>query len=82
MAQDNEHVQKLIAARDREVMHRRDIAKALAEKHNRGDAENMERIAKDIRIVRFKLAKKFDESDDELRRGYEAYFGEEGITAE
>jgi hypothetical protein len=41
MAQDNEHVQKLIAARDREVMHRRDIAKALAEKQDRGDAENM-----------------------------------------
>ena len=34
MAQDNEHVQKLIAARDREVTHRRDIAGALAEKHN------------------------------------------------
>jgi hypothetical protein len=41
MAQDNEYVQKLIAARDREVTHRRDIAEALAEKHNRGDTENM-----------------------------------------
>ena len=41
MAQDNEYVQKLIAARDREVTHRRDIAKALAEKHDRGDTENM-----------------------------------------
>jgi hypothetical protein len=41
MAQDNEYVQKLIAARDREVAHRRDIAKVLAEKHNRGDTENM-----------------------------------------
>ena len=41
MAQDNEYVQKLIAARDREVTHRRDIADALAEKHNRGDTENM-----------------------------------------
>jgi len=41
MAQDNEYVQKLIAARDREVTHRRDIAEALAEKHNHGDAENM-----------------------------------------
>jgi hypothetical protein len=47
-----------------------------------GLGPDMERIAKDIRIVRFKLAKKFDESDDELRRGYEAYFGEEGIRAE
>jgi hypothetical protein len=41
MAQDNEHVQKLMAARDREVTHRRDIAKTLAEKHDRGDTENL-----------------------------------------
>jgi hypothetical protein len=41
MAEDNDYVQKLIAARDREVTHRRDIAEALAEKHNRGDTENM-----------------------------------------
>jgi hypothetical protein len=41
MAQDNEHVQKLIAARDREVTHRRDIAKTLAEKQDRGDTENL-----------------------------------------
>jgi hypothetical protein len=41
MAQDNEYVQKLIAARDREVAHRRDVAEALVEKHNRGDTENM-----------------------------------------
>ncbi|MGC2079863.1 MAG: hypothetical protein WA728_28370 [Xanthobacteraceae bacterium] len=36
MAQDNEYVQKLIAGRDREVAHRRDIAWVLAEKQNRG----------------------------------------------
>jgi hypothetical protein len=41
MAQDNEHAQKLIAARDRQVTHRRDIAKALAEQQNRGDAEDL-----------------------------------------
>jgi hypothetical protein len=41
MAQDNEYVQKLIAARDREVTHRRDIVEALAEKQNRADTENM-----------------------------------------
>ena len=29
------------AARDREVVHRRDIAERLAEKYNRGDTENM-----------------------------------------
>jgi hypothetical protein len=42
MAQDNEYVQKLIAARDREVAHRRDIARTLAEKQNRGDSEIQE----------------------------------------
>ena len=41
MAQDNEHAQKLIAARDRQVTHRRDIAKTLAEKQDRGDTENL-----------------------------------------
>jgi hypothetical protein len=41
MIQDNEYVQKLIAARDREVVHRRDIATHLAEKYTRGDTENM-----------------------------------------
>src|SRR5262249_16983438 len=33
-------------------------------------------------LTRLKLAKKFDETDDDLRRGYEAYFGEQGIRAE
>ena len=41
MAQDNEYVQKLIAARDREVAHRRDVTRTLAEKQNRGDTENI-----------------------------------------
>ena len=41
MVEDNEHVQRLIAARDREVAHRRDLAERLAEKHDRGDTENM-----------------------------------------
>jgi hypothetical protein len=41
MAKDNDYVQKLIAARDREVAHRRDIAERLAGKYNRGDTENM-----------------------------------------
>jgi hypothetical protein len=41
MAQGNEYVQRLIAARDTEVTQRRDIAEALAEKHNRGDSEKM-----------------------------------------
>jgi hypothetical protein len=35
MAQENEYVQKLIAARDREVTHRRELVGALAEKQNR-----------------------------------------------
>jgi predicted ATP-binding protein involved in virulence len=41
MVQDNEHVQRLIAARDREVAYLRDLAERLAEKHDRGDTENM-----------------------------------------
>ena len=40
MTQDNEHVQKLIAARDKEVAYRRDIAERLAQKYNRSDTEN------------------------------------------
>ena len=40
MVEDNEHVQSLIAARDREVAHRRDIAERLAEKQDRGDTED------------------------------------------
>jgi len=47
-----------------------------------GLGPNMERIAKDIRIVRSKLVKKFYKTDDDLRRGYEAYFGEEGVRPE
>ena len=47
-----------------------------------GIGPDMERIAKDIRIARFKLAKKFDEADNDLRRGYEAYFGEGGVRGE
>jgi hypothetical protein len=41
MAQDNEYIQKLIAARDREIAHRRNVTEALAEKQSRGDMENM-----------------------------------------
>jgi hypothetical protein len=41
MAQDNEHTQKLIAARDRQVTHRRGIAKDLADQQNRGDREDL-----------------------------------------
>jgi hypothetical protein len=35
------YVQKLIAARDREVAQRRHIAEVFAEKHDRADTENM-----------------------------------------
>ena len=44
MTQDNEHVQKLIAARDREVAHRRDIAERLSEKYNRDDRRCLEGV--------------------------------------
>ena len=51
MAQDNEYVQKLIAARDREVAHRRDVARTLAEKQNRGDTENFIKIQDVIEAI-------------------------------
>lgn len=41
MVQENEHVENLIAARDKEVADRRDVAGKLAEKHQRGHAEDM-----------------------------------------
>jgi hypothetical protein len=41
MPEDNEHIQMLIAARDREVTHRRGVVEALAEKHDRGDTEHL-----------------------------------------
>jgi hypothetical protein len=36
MAQENEHIKQLLAARDSEVAHRREVANGLAEKHQRG----------------------------------------------
>jgi hypothetical protein len=41
MTQENEHIRKLIAARDREVAQRRDVAGALGENYKRGHTENM-----------------------------------------
>ena len=41
MAQENEHIRKLIAARDREVEQRRNIADALAQAYERGETERM-----------------------------------------
>jgi hypothetical protein len=41
MTEDNEHVQMLIAARDREVTHRRGVVEALAEKHDREDTQHL-----------------------------------------
>jgi len=41
MAQENEHIRKLIAARDREVEQRRNIADALAKAYERGETERM-----------------------------------------
>jgi hypothetical protein len=40
MAEENEHIQKLIAARDREMRERREIAATLAQKYERGTTEN------------------------------------------
>jgi hypothetical protein len=41
MATENEHIEKLIAARDKEVADRRDVAAAMAAQHQRGHAEDM-----------------------------------------
>jgi hypothetical protein len=41
MAQENEHIKKLLAARDNEVAHRREVAGALAAQHQRGHEEDM-----------------------------------------
>jgi hypothetical protein len=41
LAQENEHIRKLIAARDREVEQRRNIADALARAYERGETERM-----------------------------------------
>jgi len=40
-AQDNEHITNLIAARDKEVAHRREVAGALAAKHQRGHPDDL-----------------------------------------
>jgi hypothetical protein len=44
MAQDNEHIRKLIAARDREVEQRRNVADALAQAYERGETERMREV--------------------------------------
>jgi len=41
MAQQNEHIKKLLVARDNEVVHRREVAAALAAQHQRGHEEDM-----------------------------------------
>jgi hypothetical protein len=41
MAQENEHIQKLVAARDRMISDRRALAEALASEHKGGDTERM-----------------------------------------
>jgi len=41
MAQENEHIKTLVAARDSEVAHRREVASGMAEKHQRGHVQDM-----------------------------------------
>jgi hypothetical protein len=41
MAQENDHIRKLITARDREVEQRRNVADALAQASERGETERM-----------------------------------------
>ena len=44
MAQENEHVRKLITARDREVEQRRNVADALAQAYERNETERMREV--------------------------------------
>ena len=44
LTQENEHIRKLIAARDREVEQRRNIADALARAYERGETERMREV--------------------------------------
>ena len=41
LGQDNEHITNLIAARDKQVADRRDVAGALAAKHRRGHPDDL-----------------------------------------
>ena len=41
MVQENEHIQKLVAARDRMISDRRALAEALASEYKGGDTERM-----------------------------------------
>ena len=41
LTEENEHIRKLIAARDREVQQRRNTADALAQAYGRGETERM-----------------------------------------
>jgi hypothetical protein len=41
MAQENEHIRKLIEARDRQVEQRRNLADALAQPYERGETEGV-----------------------------------------
>ena len=41
MATENEHITNHVAARDKEVADRRDVAGAMAAQHQRGHAEDM-----------------------------------------
>jgi hypothetical protein len=43
MAEENAHVQNLIAARGRQVEERRELAAALAQKYERGEADRLRR---------------------------------------
>jgi len=51
MTEDNEHVQMLIAARDREVTHRRGVVEALAAKHDREDTQHLREVLIKIQDV-------------------------------
>jgi len=51
MASDNEHVAKLVAARNRQVAARRQVAEALAGDYQRGRTEEMRKMFVEIQAT-------------------------------
>jgi hypothetical protein len=51
MTEDNGHLAKLVAARSRMVTERRDVARALTEKYNRGQTNEMRELLVQIQTT-------------------------------
>ena len=51
MADDNDHLAKLVAARSRMITERRDVARALTEKYKRGQTNEMRELLVQIQTT-------------------------------